>query len=86
MKTWQEGRVPNLKRVMLDNMTPRAEGTVDVSMLEDALKIINGRVETEATGNITIETAPVIGTTGKILPFFVKRNKGLSLPVNSSMT
>lgn len=75
MRTWQEGQVPNLKRVMLDNMTPRIEGTVDVSMLEDALKIIDGRVDTEATGNITIETAPVIGTTGIILLFLINQEK-----------
>lgn len=37
-----------LSRIMLDNMVvPQADGDVDVSMLKEAVEIINGRFETE---------------------------------------
>ncbi|KAJ8769232.1 hypothetical protein K2173_001469 [Erythroxylum novogranatense] len=54
-----------LTRIMLDNMViPLPNGDVDVSMLKDAVKLINGRFETEASGNVTLETVHKIGQTG----------------------
>jgi len=51
-------------RVMLDNMVVlRSDATVDTSMLQLALKIVKGRVETEASGNVTIETVGDIAAT-----------------------
>lgn len=38
----------SLTRIMLDNMVvPLPNGDVDVSMLKDAVQLINGRFETE---------------------------------------
>lgn len=38
----------SLTRIMLDNMVvPLPDGHVDVSMLKEAVKLINGRFETE---------------------------------------
>ena len=53
-------------RIMLDNMVTRGEGdSVDVSMLEEALKLIGDRkVETEASGNVTLATVREIAKTG----------------------
>lgn len=54
-----------LTRMMLDNMVvPLPSGDVDVSMLKEAVDIINGRFETEASGNITLQTIQKIGQTG----------------------
>lgn len=37
-----------LSRIMLDNMVvPQPDGDVDVSMLKEAVELINGRFETE---------------------------------------
>ncbi|CAD6223892.1 unnamed protein product [Miscanthus lutarioriparius] len=55
----------SLTRIMLDNMVvPLANGDVDVSMLKDAVQLINGRFETEASGNVTVDTVKKIGETG----------------------
>ncbi|KAJ4843399.1 hypothetical protein Tsubulata_013305 [Turnera subulata] len=55
----------SLTRIMLDNMViPLPNGDVDVSMLKDAVDLINGRFETEASGNVTLETVHKIGQTG----------------------
>ncbi|KAK3132714.1 hypothetical protein QOZ80_6AG0526650 [Eleusine coracana subsp. coracana] len=55
----------SLTRIMLDNMVvPLPNGDVDVSMLKDAVQLINGRFETEASGNVTIDTVKKIGETG----------------------
>ncbi|KAG5562800.1 hypothetical protein RHGRI_005506 [Rhododendron griersonianum] len=54
-----------LTRIMLDNMVvPQPDGDVDVSMLKEAVDLINGRFETEASGNVTLETVRKIGQTG----------------------
>ncbi|CAN8266960.1 unnamed protein product [Cochlearia groenlandica] len=54
-----------LTRIMLDNMVvPLEEGDVDVTMLKDAVELINGRFETEASGNVTLETVHKIGQSG----------------------
>ncbi len=39
-------------------------GGVDVSMLKEAVKLVNGRVDTEASGNVTIDTVKAIAQTG----------------------
>lgn len=55
----------SLTRIMLDNMVvPRPNGDVDVSMLKEAVDLINGTFETEASGNVTLETVKKIGQTG----------------------
>ncbi|XP_076914656.1 quinolinate phosphoribosyltransferase [decarboxylating] 1a-like [Bidens hawaiensis] len=54
-----------LSRIMLDNMVvPQLDGDVDVSMLKQAVEIVNGKFETEASGNVTLETVHKIGQTG----------------------
>ncbi|XP_004297362.1 PREDICTED: nicotinate-nucleotide pyrophosphorylase [carboxylating], chloroplastic [Fragaria vesca subsp. vesca] len=55
----------SLTRIMLDNMVvPLSNGDVDVSMLEQAVNLIKRRFETEASGNVTLETVHKIGQTG----------------------
>lgn len=57
--------VGSVTRVMLDNMVvPLEGGRLDVSMLEDAVRLVGGAVETEASGNVTLETVAAIGATG----------------------
>ncbi|KAL2939045.1 Nicotinate-nucleotide pyrophosphorylase [carboxylating] chloroplastic [Bienertia sinuspersici] len=54
-----------LTRIMLDNMViPQPSGEVDVSMLKEAVRMIDGRFETEASGNVTLDTVHQIGQTG----------------------
>lgn len=51
--------------IMLDNMTHYDEsGRFDTSLLQQAVNLIAGRFETEASGNVTEETVPVIAATG----------------------
>ncbi|KAL6189985.1 hypothetical protein ACLB2K_036386 [Fragaria x ananassa] len=55
----------SLTRIMLDNMVvPLSNDDVDVSMLEQAVNLIKQRFETEASGNVTLETVHKIGQTG----------------------
>ncbi|CAH8266396.1 unnamed protein product [Arabidopsis lyrata] len=59
------GSETRLTRIMLDNMVvPLENGDVDVTMLKDAVELINGRFETEASGNVTLETVHKIGQSG----------------------
>lgn len=61
------GEHPHLSRVMLDNMVKRVPGGgVDTSMLEEALVLLAPLegLETEASGNVDLDTAPAIGATG----------------------
>ena len=52
-------------RVLLDNMARRLpDGTLDTSLLREAVARAAGRVETEASGNLTLETAAAIAATG----------------------
>lgn len=52
-------------RVMLDNFVGvNAAGLIDTSRLEHAVKMVNGQMETEASGNITLETLGAIGRSG----------------------
>lgn len=56
--------LPGIDRVMLDNMVKiEGDGTVNTSMLQQALKIVKGRVDTEASGNVTMETVGDIAAT-----------------------
>lgn len=51
--------------IMLDNMAvPDDTGSLDTSMLEEALAIIDRKVRTEASGNVTLETVGTIAQTG----------------------
>ena len=51
--------------VLLDNMVRRREdGTLDVSMLDAAVRLVDGRMQTEASGNVTLETVAAIAATG----------------------
>ncbi|KAL6573776.1 Quinolinate phosphoribosyltransferase [decarboxylating] 2a, mitochondrial [Orobanche hederae] len=55
----------SLTRIMLDNMVvPLSNGDVDVSMLKEAVDLVDGRFETEASGNVTLETVNKIGQSG----------------------
>lgn len=39
-------------------------GGVDVAMLQEAVKLVDGKVDTEASGNVTINTVKAIAETG----------------------
>lgn len=39
-------------------------GGVDVSMLKEAVKLVDGKVDTEASGNVTIDTVRAIAESG----------------------
>ncbi|CAL5206653.1 unnamed protein product [Lathyrus oleraceus] len=55
----------SLTRIMLDNMVvPLPNGDVDITMLKEAVRLVNGRFETEASGNVTIDTVHKIGQSG----------------------
>lgn len=55
----------NVDIIMLDNMTRfDADGTFNTSRLEQAVQRIGGRFQTEASGNVTIETVHAIAATG----------------------
>lgn len=46
---------------MLDNMVvPQADGDIDVSMLKEAVDLINGRFETEVLSNIDVYVVTVL--------------------------
>ena len=50
---------------MLDNMVPnREDGSIDTSMLKEAVAIVGDRMETEASGNVTIKTVREIAGAG----------------------
>ena len=51
--------------LLLDNMASHLpDGSFDCSRLKQAVDHIAGRITTEATGGITLETAPLIAATG----------------------
>ncbi|XP_038706268.1 nicotinate-nucleotide pyrophosphorylase [carboxylating], chloroplastic-like isoform X2 [Tripterygium wilfordii] len=55
----------SLTWIMLDDMVvPLPNGDFDVSMLKEAVEWINGRFETEASSNVTLETVHKIRQTG----------------------
>jgi nicotinate-nucleotide pyrophosphorylase (carboxylating) len=52
-------------RILLDNMVRRLpDGTFDTSLLRQAVARVGRAVETEASGNVTEESAPAIAATG----------------------
>ena len=51
-------------RVLLDNMAVRTDRGLDVSRLARAVERVGGRVQTEASGNVTLDTVPAIAATG----------------------
>ena len=51
-------------RVLLDNMAVRTDDGLDVSMLREAVDRIGGAFQTEASGNVTIETVAAIAAAG----------------------
>lgn len=52
-------------RILLDNMvTVDASGTVDTSRLSQAVSACAGHVETEASGNVSLQTVAQIAATG----------------------
>lgn len=57
-------RVGQVDRVLLDNMVTRDGPAIDTSMLEEAIRRIDGQFQTEASGNVTLETVSAIGKTG----------------------
>ena len=58
------GRGARVDRILLDNMARPADGGLDVSMLARAVERVGGRVQTEASGNVTLDTVPAIAATG----------------------
>lgn len=51
--------------LLLDNMVRlHDDGFVDVSTLREAVQRVGGRVQTEASGNVTMETVTAIAATG----------------------
>lgn len=51
--------------ILLDNMARRtSDGPFDTSMLAEAVRRIDGRILTEASGNVTLGTASAIADTG----------------------
>jgi len=51
--------------LLLDNMARRhASGTLDVSRLAEAVQRIAGQAQTEASGNVTLDTVCAIAETG----------------------
>lgn len=52
-------------RILLDNMVRRdPDGRIDTSMLREAVALIAGRIETEASGNVELATVEAIAATG----------------------
>lgn len=61
------GEANPVTRVMLDNMTkmdPANDSGIDVSMMQEAVALVGGRVETEGSGNVTLSTIKRIASTG----------------------
>ena len=51
--------------VLLDNMVRvAADGTVDTSLLAQAVEMVAGQFATEASGNVTLQAVPAIAATG----------------------
>ena len=51
--------------VLLDNMArAQPDGTITTDRLREAVELVGGQIETEASGNVTLETVPAIAATG----------------------
>jgi nicotinate-nucleotide pyrophosphorylase (carboxylating) len=58
---------PHVTRVMLDNMTrldANSPAGVDVSLLQQAVGTVGGRLATEGSGNVTLHTVAAIASSG----------------------
>lgn len=53
-----------IDRLLLDNMVHLDEGDINTGMLSQAVKLVDGRYATEASGNVTLDTVPAIAATG----------------------
>lgn len=52
-------------RVLLDNFArPAPDGGVDTAPLEAAVRRVGGRIQTEASGNVTLDTVGAVARTG----------------------
>ncbi|WP_412068536.1 carboxylating nicotinate-nucleotide diphosphorylase [Rubrivirga sp. IMCC43871] len=51
-------------RILLDNMAVRTDDGLDVSRLAAAVARVAGATQTEASGNVTLDTVGAIGATG----------------------
>lgn len=57
--------VGRVDRILLDNMVADgADGQIDTSRLTTAVNLIDGRFQTEASGNVSLETVRSIASTG----------------------
>ena len=51
--------------ILLDNMAGyRDDGSFSAARLQEAVALVDGRVQTEASGNVTLDTVPEIAATG----------------------
>jgi nicotinate-nucleotide pyrophosphorylase (carboxylating) len=53
-----------LDRILLDNMVRVVDDAVNVDLLAEAVLLVDKRVQTEASGNVTLATVPAIAATG----------------------
>jgi nicotinate-nucleotide pyrophosphorylase (carboxylating) len=51
-------------RLLLDNMVRKEGSEPDVSLLSAAVRLVDGRIRTEASGNVSLATALAIAETG----------------------
>lgn len=57
--------IGGVDRILLDNMvTVGTDGQIDASRLSAAVALIDGRFQTEASGNVSLETVRSIASTG----------------------
>ncbi|MCZ6706049.1 MAG: carboxylating nicotinate-nucleotide diphosphorylase [Bacteroidetes bacterium] len=57
--------IGRVDRILLDNMVAEgADGQIDTSRLTTAVNLIDGRFQTEASGNVSVETVRSIALTG----------------------
>jgi len=57
-------KIGGVDRILLDNMVKVSRDEIDTSLLERALALIKGAIETEASGNVTLATVGAIARTG----------------------
>jgi nicotinate-nucleotide pyrophosphorylase (carboxylating) len=50
--------------ILLDNMVRRSPAGLDTSMLAEAVDLVAGRMQTEASGNVSLDTVHAIAATG----------------------
>lgn len=57
-------KIGYVDRILLDNMVKVTKNGIDTSLLEKAVALINGKIKTEASGNVTLSTVGAIARTG----------------------